>query len=77
MPTVLEERIFDRLRAVDEEAAKQPALLLDHPLPPTVSANEHESRGRLHEGGSTSFTMMSPLNGHRFIHADHNRLVGI
>src|SRR6218665_475904 len=37
---VLEQRIFDGLRAVDEQAAIEAVLLLGHPLAPAILADE-------------------------------------
>jgi hypothetical protein len=39
---VLEQRVFQRLGAIDEQAAVKPILLLGDPLAAPVSANEHD-----------------------------------
>jgi hypothetical protein len=39
---VLEQRVFDRLGAVDEQAAEQAVLFLRDPLAAFVAADEHE-----------------------------------
>ena len=60
MVMVLEQRVFDSLRAVDEQAAIEPALFLDDPvaarpfLPMKTMVDAD-----LHDGGSTSFTSIS------------------
>ena len=46
MVMVLEQRVFDSLRAVDEQAAIEPALFLDDPVAATVLADEDDGGRR-------------------------------
>ena len=43
---ILEQRVFDSLRAVDEQAAIEPALFLDDPVTATVLADEDDGGRR-------------------------------
>ena len=58
MMAVLEQRVFDGLGAADEQAAIEAALFLGDPLAAFVLADEDDGDGELHDGGSTSFTLV-------------------
>ena len=42
MMSVLEQRVFDGLGSIDEQATVKPVLLQGDPLPAPVSANEYD-----------------------------------
>ena len=58
MMAVFEQRVFDGLRAADEQAAIETVLFLGDPLAAPVPADKDDGRGELHDGGSTSFTLV-------------------
>jgi hypothetical protein len=60
MLSVLEQRIFDRLGAADEQAAIEAVLLLGDPLSPLVAANEDDGGGRAARGRFDEFHFCIP-----------------
>ena len=55
---VLEQRVFDGLRTVDEQAAIKTVLFLGDPVAKAVLADKTIVDADLHDGGSTSFTLV-------------------
>jgi len=55
---ILEQRVFDGLRAVDEQAAIETVLFLGDPVAAPVLPIKTIADVELHDGGSTSFTLM-------------------
>ena len=55
---VLEQRVFDGLCAVDEQPAIETVLFPGDPVAAAILANEDDCDGELHDGGSTSFTLV-------------------
>ena len=58
MMAVFEQRVFDGLRAIDEQAAIEAVLFLGDPLAAPFRPIKTMADGELHDGGSTSFTLV-------------------
>ena len=71
---VLEQRVFDGLRAVDEQAAIETVLFLGDPLAALFLPMKTMADGELHDGGSTSFTLVFLLVASSASSRSHDRI---
>ena len=63
MMAVLEQRVFDGLGAVDEQAAIETALFLGHPVAAAVPADEDDCRWRAARGRFDELHVSHPSIG--------------